>query len=70
MSKEVEALRAKLEGRKKVRELPDTVESARSEVIRCLRENDRRPLDCWKEVEKFKDEVRRLENGWVDKVVS
>ena len=70
MSKEVEALRAKLEGRKKVRELPDTVESARSEVIRCLRENDRRPLDCWKEVEKFKDEVRRLEKGWVDKVVS
>ncbi|EON98992.1 putative duf1690 domain-containing protein [Phaeoacremonium minimum UCRPA7] len=70
VSKEVEALRAKLEGRKKVRELPDTVESARSEVIRCLRENDRRPLDCWKEVEKFKDEVRRLEKGWVDKVVS
>lgn len=53
-----------------MRELPDTVESARSEVIRCLRENDRRPLDCWKEVEKFKDEVRRLEKGWVDKVVS
>lgn len=70
VSKEVEALRAKLDGRKKVRELPESVETARSEVVRCLRENDRRPLDCWKEVEAFKEEVRRLEKDWVDKVTS
>jgi altered-inheritance-of-mitochondria protein 13 len=53
-----------------VREIPDGVESARSDVVRCLRDNDRRPLDCWKEVEAFKEEVRRLEKGWVEKVVS
>ncbi|KAK3393032.1 hypothetical protein B0H63DRAFT_457204 [Podospora didyma] len=70
VSKEVEALRAKLEERRKVRVLPDGVESARNEVVRCLRENDRRPLDCWREVEQFKEEVRRLEKGWVDKVVN
>ncbi|KAK4452925.1 hypothetical protein QBC34DRAFT_397385 [Podospora aff. communis PSN243] len=70
VSKEVEALRAKLQERRKVRELPEGVETARNEVVRCLRENDRRPLDCWKEVEAFKEEVRRLEKGWVDKVVS
>ncbi|KAK3695420.1 hypothetical protein B0T22DRAFT_455240, partial [Podospora appendiculata] len=69
VSKEVEALRAKLEERKKVRQLPDSVEAARGAVVRCLRENDRRPLDCWKEVETFKEEVRRLEKGWVEKVV-
>lgn len=69
VSKEVEALRAKLESRKKVRDVPESVETARSEVVRCLRENDRRPLDCWQEVERFKEEVRRLEKGWVDKVV-
>lgn len=69
VSKEVEALRSRLEGRRRLRELPESVESARSEVIRCLRDNDRRPLDCWQEVEKFKDEVRRLEKGWVEKVV-
>lgn len=68
MSKEVEALRAKLDERKKVRQLPDNLEAARSEVVRCLREHDRRPLDCWKEVEAFKEEVRRLEKGWVDTV--
>ncbi|KAK1782759.1 hypothetical protein QBC45DRAFT_192603 [Copromyces sp. CBS 386.78] len=70
VNKEVEALRAKLEERRKVRELPESMETARGEVVRCLRENDRRPLDCWKEVEAFKEEVRRLERGWVDKVVA
>lgn len=70
VSKEVEALKAKLDQRKKVRDIPASVESARSNVVRCLRDNDRRPLDCWKEVETFKEEVRRLEKGWVEKVVS
>lgn len=70
VSKEVEELRHKLEGRKQLRALPDGVENARSEVVRCLRENDRRPLDCWQEVENFKAEVKKLERGWVDKVIS
>lgn len=70
VSKEIEALRAKLQERRQVRELPEGVEAARSEVVRCLRENDRRPLDCWKEVENFKEQVRRVEKGWVDKVIS
>ncbi len=71
LSKEVDALRTRLEARRKtVRTLPETVENARSDVVRCLRDNDRRPLDCWKEVETFKEEVRKLEKQWVDKVVS
>lgn len=70
VSKEVQALRAKLEQRKGVREVPEAVEAARGDVVRCLRENDRRPLDCWREVERFREEVRRLEKGWVEKVIS
>ncbi|OAQ85057.1 hypothetical protein VFPBJ_03830 [Purpureocillium lilacinum] len=70
VGKEVEELRRKLEERKKVRALPDDVEKARGDVIRCLREHDRRPLDCWEEVEKFKAEVKKLEKGWVDRVTS
>ncbi|KAH8886853.1 DUF1690-domain-containing protein [Thozetella sp. PMI_491] len=69
VAKELEALKARLEERRQVRALPESVEAARSEVVRCLRENDRRPLDCWQEVEKFKEEVRKLEKGWVNKVV-
>ncbi|KAI1129322.1 hypothetical protein F5Y10DRAFT_238694 [Nemania abortiva] len=69
VSGEVEALRARLHKRKQLRPLPESVEKARGEVVRCLLENDRRPLDCWQEVESFKEEVRKLEKSWVDKVV-
>ncbi|KAI8632647.1 DUF1690-domain-containing protein [Xylariaceae sp. FL1651] len=69
VSAEVEALRARLDKRKQLRPLPESVERARGDVVRCLLENDRRPLDCWQEVEAFKEEVRRLERSWVDKVV-
>ncbi|KAJ6783848.1 hypothetical protein PWT90_08016 [Aphanocladium album] len=70
VGKEVDALRKKLEERKQVRALPEDVEKSRSVVIECLRTNDRRPLDCWQEVEDFKAEVKKLEKSWVDKVVS
>lgn len=70
VNKEIEAMRKKLEERKQVRPLPEAVEGARNEVIRCLREHDRRPLDCWQEVESFKAEVKKLEKSWVEKVVS
>ncbi|RHZ55922.1 Mic19 family protein [Aspergillus thermomutatus] len=66
---EIEQLRAKLEGRRKLVEVDEGVERARNEVVTCLRLNDRRPLDCWKEVEGFKREVARLEEAFVDRVV-
>ena len=72
VQKEVAALKQKLEQRKKVVEvekLDESVQKAREDVINCLRENDRRPLDCWKEVETFKEQVRKLEEKWVEKVV-
>ncbi|KAL1890836.1 hypothetical protein Sste5346_007977 [Sporothrix stenoceras] len=72
VSKEVAGLRARLEARQREvsRPLPEPVEAARSEVIRCLREHDRRPLDCYREVAAFKEEVRKLEATWVERVVS
>ncbi|KAH6651793.1 hypothetical protein BKA67DRAFT_571932 [Truncatella angustata] len=69
VSKEVEALRTRLEKRKQLRDLPESVEKSRSQVVQCLLANDRRPLNCWKEVEDFKEEVRRLEKEWVERVV-
>jgi altered-inheritance-of-mitochondria protein 13 len=66
---DVKELRKKLEQRKRLADVDEGVEKAKSEVVRCLRENDRRPLDCWKEVERFRDEVRRLEGVWVEKIV-
>ncbi len=69
MQNDVKELRKKLEQRKKLTSVDEGVEKAKSQVVKCLRENDRRPLDCWKEVENFKNEVRRLEGVWVEKIV-
>jgi MICOS complex subunit MIC19 len=66
---DVKELKKKLEQRKKLADVDEGVEKAKSEVVKCLRDNDRRPLDCWKEVQTFKGEVRRLEGAWVEKVV-
>lgn len=69
--KEIETLRRTL-GERKIREEVDAdrgVKRAKEEVVQCLRVNDRRPLDCWREVEAFKREVGRLEKGFVERVV-
>jgi altered-inheritance-of-mitochondria protein 13 len=69
VQKDVQELKSKLERRRKLVAVDEGVDRAKSEVVRCLRENDRRPLDCWREVEAFRREVRRLEGEWVEKVV-
>ncbi|KAI9870063.1 MAG: hypothetical protein M1830_004718 [Pleopsidium flavum] len=70
IQKEIDELRNKLNGRKKLGPLDKGVEKAKEDVVKCLRMNDRRPLDCWREVEAFKREVRRLEKSFVDRVIS
>ena len=67
---EIDKLKKKLQARKIREEVVGDkgVEKAKSEVVKCLRENDRRPLDCWKEVEAFKSEVGRLEKGFLGRV--
>lgn len=69
VQEEIERLKKELGQRKVLKELPKSLESAREDVIGCLRVNDRRPLDCWKEVEVFKREVRKLEEEFVGKVL-
>ncbi|KAJ5305743.1 hypothetical protein PENANT_c015G03968 [Penicillium antarcticum] len=66
---EIEQLRTKLDGRRKVADLDDGVAKAKSDVVSCLRLNDRRPLNCWEEVDAFKREVARLEAAFVDRIV-
>lgn len=69
VSKEIGELKKKLEGRKKVAEVDPAVGKAKDEVVKCLRANDRRPLDCWKEVDVFRKEVGRLEREFVERTV-
>jgi altered-inheritance-of-mitochondria protein 13 len=69
VSKEVAELKAKLAKRKKLENVDPAVEKAKEELVQCLRINDRRPLDCWKEKEAFKREVGRLERAFVERTV-
>ena len=68
VEKEVMDLKEKLARRKGVKTVPEGVEKAKEEVVRCLRLKDRRPLDCWKEVEAFRAEVGKLEAEFVQRV--
>lgn len=68
VQKEIMSLRAKLDARKKVEQVSPEVEKAREGLVQCLRAKDRRPLDCWREVEMFKAEVGKLERGFVERV--
>jgi len=65
--REVADLRSKLDLRKKLERVSPEVEKAKEELVSCLRTNDRRPLDCWQEVETFKTEVGKLEKAFIQK---
>ena len=67
VEKEIMDLRQKLESRKKVEKVSPDVEKAKENLVSCLRTNDRRPLDCWQEIETFKAEVGKLEKEFVQK---
>lgn len=67
MQKEIMDLRQKLESRKKLDKISPEVEKAKEGLVSCLRTNDRRPLDCWQEVETFKAEVGKLEKAFIQK---
>ena len=65
VQKEIMDLKAKLEARKQLEKPSPELEKARENVRNCLWKNDRRPLDCWEEVEQFKAEVGKMEKAFV-----
>jgi MICOS complex subunit MIC19 len=67
VQKEIMDLRQKLDSRKKLDKVSPEVEKAKENLVTCLRTNDRRPLDCWQEVETFKQEVGKLEKAFIQK---
>lgn len=68
MQKEIDLLKKKL-GERKLKKDDQGVKKAREEVVSCLTTNDRRPLDCWREVENFRREVGRLEGAFLGRVL-
>lgn len=71
MQKEIDELKKRLQARKIKEDISGDkdVKKVKEEVTMCLRVKDRRPLDCWREVEAFKREVGRLEKGFLGRVL-
>ena len=69
VAKEISTLKKTMDTRKKLAEVDPALQNARDEVVGCLRTNDRRPLDCWQQVDNFKKEVSRLERKFVEKTL-
>lgn len=70
--REIEGLKEKLKGSRLTEGMvgdASEVRIVKDRLVKCLRENDRRPLDCYEEVEQFKKEVARLERGFLGKVM-
>lgn len=72
VAREIEGLKEKLKGRRLTEGVVgdmSEVRTVKDRLVKCLRDNDRRPLDCWEEVAQFKREVARLERGFLGKVM-
>ncbi|KAI9670805.1 MAG: hypothetical protein M1829_004694 [Trizodia sp. TS-e1964] len=69
VQQEINLLKKKLETRKRLVQLDEGVETAKKNVALCLKLNQDRPLDCWKEVDAFRKEVGRLERSFVERIV-
>ena len=63
---DIKELREKFAGIKNSKEDKEA-RQARQELVQCLHLNDRRSLDCWWEVQQFKEKVARLEQEFVNK---
>lgn len=71
VQKEIDALKDKL-GKRQLRDdvvNDKAVDAAKKGLVSCLRINDRRPLDCWHQVETFKREVGRLEGQFLGRAL-
>ena len=67
LEQDLEELRKQIEKRPKAMEEDSKVKAARSAVITCLRTNEKRPLNCYKEVEHFKESVKTLQRSFIQK---
>ena len=66
LQRDIDHLKKKLSDRKQQRELDPPVAKAQQDVVKCLKQYEQRPLDCWQEIEVFKEEVRKLEKRFME----
>ncbi|KAF9109392.1 hypothetical protein BGX27_007668 [Mortierella sp. AM989] len=50
---------------KHIKVLPDDITKAQNALVQCYKKNQERSLDCWAEVQEFKDLVQKAQNAFI-----
>lgn len=50
---------------KQVKLLPEEITKAQAALVQCYRKNQDRSLDCWAEVQEFKELVQKAQNAFI-----
>ncbi|KAI1302445.1 hypothetical protein EDD11_005611 [Mortierella claussenii] len=50
---------------KQVKILPEEITKAQDALVQCYKKNQERSLDCWAEVQEFKDLVQKAQNAFI-----
>ncbi|KAF9356248.1 hypothetical protein BGX26_005537 [Mortierella sp. AD094] len=50
---------------KHIKALPDEITKAQDALVQCYKKNQERSLDCWAEVQEFKDVVQKAQNAFI-----
>ncbi|KAF9139876.1 hypothetical protein BGX30_007373 [Mortierella sp. GBA39] len=50
---------------KQVKVLPEEITKAQDALVQCYRKNQDRSLDCWAEVQEFKELVQKAQNAFI-----
>ncbi|KAG0253574.1 hypothetical protein BG011_006293 [Mortierella polycephala] len=50
---------------KHVKILPEEITKAQDALVQCYKKNQERSLDCWAEVQEFKDLVQKAQNAFI-----
>ncbi|KAG0169167.1 hypothetical protein DFQ28_003940 [Apophysomyces sp. BC1034] len=51
--------------RSSAKEIPAEIAERQEAVVACYRKNESRPLDCWEEVEQFKESVAKAQKKFI-----
>ncbi|KAG0360361.1 hypothetical protein BC939DRAFT_453897 [Gamsiella multidivaricata] len=50
---------------KQIKVLPEEITKAQEALVQCYKKNQERSLDCWAEVQEFKDLVQKAQNAFI-----
>ncbi|KAF9918204.1 hypothetical protein BX616_009922 [Lobosporangium transversale] len=51
---------------KQIKALPEEITKAQESLVQCYKKNQERSLDCWAEVQEFKDLVQKAQNSSIN----